>query len=177
MKRFFLAILCLCLVFTISGCSFTFGRRTTTEGGIGDTMTNTFFAYSVDKVYLSDSYGGKAPETGCVFLVAQITVTNLYGESLPMWSNDFEVHWSSAEDDYNFPIEKFTDEQMKDKFTMKDGEKITKICVFEVPAPKSEQKYSIAYLEYFDDNTEGDIFIVTFSLGGNSLTASNSIDI
>lgn len=134
------------------------------DGRIGDTLSNTFFAYSVDKAHLATEYEGKTPEAGNAYLVAEITVKNLYGEPLPMWADDFQVQWGEEDEDYGYPVAKFSDSQMEDEYELAKGETVTKVIVYEVPIPEDENEYSISYLEYYEDDVEGNTFFVYFDL-------------
>jgi hypothetical protein len=134
------------------------------SGAIGDTMTNVFFAYSVNDAYLAAEYEGEVPEEGYVWLVAEITVKNISDETLPMYSDDFQVQWGEGDEDYGFPIAKFSSAQMEDEYELPEGESVTKLVVYEVPLLEGENEYSISYLEYYDDDVEGNVFFVYFDL-------------
>ena len=134
------------------------------RGKIGETLTNVFFSFCVDKVELLDEYEGQQPERNYVYLVSEVTIKSIAEEPIPMWSEDFLIQWGDGENDYAYPLAKFSDSQMDEEFTLSKEESITKVLVFEVPVPEEENEYNISYLEYYEDDTEGNTFYVIFSL-------------
>ncbi len=182
-KSLWIAVIMVCLLVFVTGCGSTpaaetpqtlitgaekleDGRETggVAEGRLGDTLANNFFAYSVNKAYLAAEHEGKAPAAGHAYLVAEITVKNIYGEPLPMWADDFQVQWGEGDEDYGFPLTGFSDSQMAEEYELAKGETITKNVVYEVPIPEDENEYSISYLEYYEDDVEGNVFFIYFDL-------------
>ena len=137
------------------------------EGRMGDTMHTVFFDYTVNSAYLCDSFEGYAPsQEGFRLLVAEVTVLNTFQESIPMYDTDFQVQWGDDEDAYDVPItyyleETLSDDQLPYEYELAVDESRTGLLVFEVP--EGEKDFSISYLEFFDDNTEGDVFFVFFT--------------
>ncbi len=170
-KKILLAVLlCVCVLFT--GCdrllsAFVPEAQETRyeDGRLGDTLTNIFFSFCVNDAYMAESFETQLPTDGSIYLVADITVKNISGEELPMFSSDFQAQWDDeAEDAYSIPIEQISDTQMMDEFTMKKGETVTALCVFEVPLTERETEYSISYQEVFENGAAGDVFFVYFDL-------------
>lgn len=135
------------------------------EGRIGDTMKNVFFSFVVNDARLTQEYEGQTPPQGMTYLVADITVKNVFGSPLPMWSDDFQIQWGRTEEEYGFPIASFAEGQMPDEYTLGTAEKVNYACVFEVPTPTEKTEYSVSYLEVYDDDVEGNVFFVYFELG------------
>ena len=136
------------------------------EGRMGDTMHTYFFDYTVDSAYLCGSYEGYVPaQEGYCLLVAEVTVENTFQESLPMYDTDFQVQWGEADDAYDVPITYYadavSDQQLPMEYELAVDESRTGLLVFEVP--EGEKDFSISYLEFFDDGTEGDVFFVYFT--------------
>lgn len=134
------------------------------DGRIGDTLQTVFFAFTVDKAEIANEYGGQAAPDGKSYLIAEITVKNTFGDVMPLWYDLFQIQWGKTDQEYGWPIEPFTDEQMPETYEMKKGETITYTHVFEIPAPEGEREYSISFLEYYEDGLEGNVFFVYFDL-------------
>ena len=137
------------------------------EGRLGDTLHTAFFDYTVNSAYLCDDYQGYIPnQEGYRLLVADVTILNTFPESIPMFDSDFQVQWSLDDDDAcDFPItfyaDPVSDQQLPSEYELAVDESRTGLLVFEVPA--EEHDFSIAYLEIFEDNSEGDDFFVYFT--------------
>lgn len=143
------------------------------EGHIGDTMHTYFFDYTVNSAHLSSNYGGSSPAEGCTFLVVDITVENTTNQSYDMYDTDFQAQWGSdGADDYRVPIttdmetgqelSPLTDEQLPGTYLLGIGEKREGLLVYEVPL--GYRDFSISYMEYFDDDSTGDLFFVYFTV-------------
>lgn len=137
------------------------------EGTIGDTMHTVFFEYTVNSAYLCDEYEGYEPSEGYVFLVADVTVHNPYKNTVPMYDMDFQIQWGE-EDAFDYPITAYMEEDetingdmLPKKYDVRRFESRTGILVYEVP--EGETYFSIAYLEVYDDDSEGNAFFVDFS--------------
>ena len=139
------------------------------EGKLGDTMRCSFFDYTVNSAYVCDTYGDYTPQSGYELLVADVTVKNIFGESIPMFDNDFQVQWSSdAKDAFDYPVTYYLEEGVSlgeevlpAEYTQAKDESRTGLLVFEVPA--GEKEFSISYMEYFEDETTGDTLFVFFN--------------
>ena len=97
-------------------------------------------------------------------LVAEITVKNISTYSMPMVDYDFQAQWGDYDDEdaYAFPIsEPIIDNQMPAEYEIPIDGSVTWSAVFEVPS--GNQDFSISFLEYFSNNTEGDVFFVYFT--------------
>ena len=134
------------------------------KGGIGDELANVFFTYRVDKAALADEFDGEKPERGFAFVVAEVTVINTFGEPLPMWADDFVLQWGDGDDEYAYPYPKYTDEQMEEEYMLDADDEVTATLLFEVPLQEGVREYNISYLEYYDDDVEGNMFYIIFDL-------------
>lgn len=134
------------------------------DGRIGTTFKTAFFNYSVDNVAYSDSYEAYTAAEGFQLVSATITMKNTFGKVLPMYNNDFQIQWSdlgNGEEDYAFGvILDNSTTSMPKEWELKRGETATYTLVFEVPAAAAE--FSVSYLEYYEDGTEGDVFFTYF---------------
>ena len=175
MKKQITSLLCAAfLAVSFAGCSFGGDNVITpdqdgyAEGKLGDIMRSSFFDYIVNSAYLCDSYEDYTPQAGYELLVAEVAVTNTFGETIPMFDNDFQVQWSSdAEDAFAYPVTFYLeegtslgDDVLPSEYELSKDESRTGLLVFEVPAGETE--YSISYMEYFEDDTTGSTFFVFF---------------
>lgn len=133
-----------------------------TGGVVGDTMHNVFFDFTVNSVETADSYAGYTPEEGNRLLIADMTIVNTFPEAIPMWDDDFIIEWGSGVDEYDVPLEVLDEQQLPEEYELDVDEERSGLLVFEVPAEQKD--FVISYLEFFDDNTEGDLYYVEFSV-------------
>lgn len=134
------------------------------DGRLGDKLQTAFFSFTVDNATLQNEYAGQTAPEGKSYLVAEISVKNTFGDVLPLWYDDFQVQWGKTDQEYGYPIEPTTDNQMPLEYELKKGETITKEHVYEVPTPDEMHEYSLSFLEYYDDGLEGNVFFVYFDL-------------
>lgn len=176
MKKKIASLFCAALLAVSSaGCSpkgdgnvVTPGEDGYAEGKLGDTMRSSFFDYIVNSAYICDSYEDYTPQAGYGLLVADVTVNNTFGETIPMFDSDFQVQWSSdAKDAFDYPVTYYLDgeaglgdEVLPAQYDISKDESRTGLLIFEVPTGETE--FSISYMEYFDDDTTGDTFFVFF---------------
>lgn len=133
------------------------------NGRIGDVMRNEFFEYTVVSANYVDEYAGKKPADGKKFVDSVVKIKNIFSEELNMYYDDFQIQWGNdGEDNYGYCIETADSTMIPAEFMMKKGETLEYHLVFEVPEGQSE--YSISYQEYFEDETEGNVFFVYFEL-------------
>lgn len=137
------------------------------EGRMGDIMNTYFFDYSVNSAYTCNEYEGYTPSEGNKLLVAEVTVKNTDRSTVTMYDTDFQVQWGDDDNDdaYDVPITYYgntvSDEQLPEEYDLGVNEERTGLLVFEVP--EDSRDYSIAYLEQFSNDTEGDVFFVFFT--------------
>ena len=134
------------------------------SGKIGDELTNVFFSFRIDKAGLAEEFEGQKADRGFVYLIAEATVKNAFDGPVPMWADDFIAQWGDGDNDYCYPMDKVSDDQMDEEFSLAEGESVTKILVYEVPLPESGNDYGISYLEYYQDDVKGNLFMVNFKL-------------
>ncbi|MDR2908705.1 MAG: DUF4352 domain-containing protein [Oscillospiraceae bacterium] len=134
------------------------------DGRLGDTLVNEFFSFCVNSAELIGEYEGTTPEDGNIFLRADLTVKNVFGDVVPMYSADFQVQWGEGEEDYGYPIAKVADEQMEDEYELAKGETVNATVVYEIPRLEGKNEYSVSYLEIYEDDVEGNVFFVYFDL-------------
>lgn len=145
------------------------GRRDDSEDGfytgrIGDTFHTYFFDYSVDSAEVVDSYGSITASAGNKLVDVVISINNSFsGQVMPMFIYDFQIAWGDGDDECAYQAEGLTEEGlMPDEYEIKRGERVTYHVLYEVPADATD--LSIAFLEEFSDDTQGDIFVTYFEL-------------
>lgn len=137
-----------------------------TEGGdwgyIGDVMHTYWFDFTVDDAYTCSDYEGYTAPEGKQLVVVTVSVKNTFLESLPMNQYDFQIQWGGeGDDDFEWPISAMTDDQFPDEYTLGINESRTGVLVYEVPA--DTQDYSVSFGEYFEDESEGDVYFIYFT--------------
>ena len=171
-KRFVLictAMMMVCMMFTACGNSvnsvISADEDGYAEGGVGDTFRTVFFDWSLDSVSYPSEYEGYVPAEGMQLLDCVITVKNTFGEELPMFNSDFQIQWhdlGDGDEDFGYGIEMDDSSTvMPSEFGLANRDSCTYHVVYEVPADASE--FSVSYLEFFSDNTEGDVFFAYFN--------------
>ena len=134
------------------------------EGELGNTMRTYWFDFTVNSAYLCDSFSGYDAADGNKLLVVDITVTNTFGEPLPMFDSDFWVEWNSDDSDaYAYPVENaasLSSDILPGEYYMAVDEVDKGLLLFEVPDGYTE--YAIAYIEVNVDDETGDFFVVYF---------------
>lgn len=180
MRKLMAMLLVVCTFFVFTGCS-TIKDITASKDGngsivavdgyadgrIGDTLKNTFFEYTVKSAQYVEEYAGYKPQEGNVLIDTVITTRNVFGEQLDMFAEDYQIQWDKEGDrdnknNYGYPIEAIDDTMIPTQFKLAKGETKEYHCVYEVPTGYTD--YSISYLEYFDNDTEGDVFFIFFEL-------------
>ena len=82
-----------------------------------------------------------------------------------MFDTDFQLQWGDdADDAYAFPVatsEKILDDQLPEEYELKVKESTTGVLIFE--APEGNEDFSLSFLEYYEDNSEGNLFFVYFT--------------
>jgi len=134
------------------------------EGKIGEELANVFFSLRINKAELTAVYEGQTPRRGRLYLVANITVANVFAEPINMWTDDFLVRWGDGDGDYAYPLRQHIGTELTDEYTLDVGEAADSALVFEVPVPEGRRKYSICYTEYYADDVEGNSYYIIFEL-------------
>lgn len=157
-----------------SGLTLLDGLYRQTDGGLGDTLSNMFFDFTVNSATVVDSYDGYTAADGNKLLVCDMTLENTFGEALPMFDSDFQIQWGPGEEDYAYSVDPVetdadgmpTNSQMPLSWEMPDGAVETYDLLFEVPADATN--FDLVYLEQYVDSDgnegQGDIFTVSFAL-------------
>lgn len=144
------------------------GRKSESDDGyfsgrIGDHMRTVFFEFTVNSVEYPEAYGDITPADGNQLVLADVTVRNVFSQTLPMSIYDFQIQWGEGDEDFGYQAEGLTgDNLMPDQYQLLRGASESYKLLYEIPADADPNKLSISYLEVWDDNTEGDVFFVYF---------------
>lgn len=149
------------------------------EGFLGDTMHTYWFDFTVNSAYTCQEFDGLSPEDGYKFLVAEITLYNTTKSTQPMYFWDFQLQWDAqpGEDEemaFGYPLYEeiqnedgesdfisVSDLQLPTYYDLGINETRTGLLLYTVP--EGAKDYSISFQEFFDDDTEGDLFFIWFN--------------
>jgi hypothetical protein len=131
---------------------------------VGETTQTTWFTWLISSVRTTGDIDGYASGSGNKFVVLDITTTNTFEESLPMFSDDFTLRYTDEAGKLveTYPLEAFTDGMYPDDFQQEIGETTNGFVVFEVP--DTVDSAIIYYLEIYEDEFEGDIYYCSIEL-------------
>lgn len=162
------AVLTMCMMFTACGTSvnnIVSAENGQADGVVGTTFRTYFFDYSVDSVAFPSEYEGYVASEGMQLLDVVITIKNTFGDTLPMFNSDFQIQWhdlGNGEDDFDYGIEMDDSSTvMPYSYSLANGDTCNYHIIYEVPAEAKE--FSVSFMEFFADNTEGDVFFTRFS--------------
>jgi hypothetical protein len=134
-----------------------------TTGQLGDTLTNTFFEWTVSNVVAQDTLLLDGEEivpnaAGYKFVLIDITTKNIFEQPNPMGNVDFSIIWGDGDDTTeDVAFSEFMDGMYPDKFEQAVGDSASGVLVFEVP--QDVHSAIVAYYELWDDEFEGDTYL------------------
>lgn len=139
------------------------GSEPQTEGYLGDTMSTSWFDFTLEEAYLCDTYESYTPAEGNQMLVVSMSIQNTSRFSVPMYQNDFPVLWDSDDEDSGYAevISAISDDQFEDEYNLGINKSVSGLLVYEVP--KDVVDFTVAFMELFDDDEVGDTFFVDFT--------------
>lgn len=153
------------------------------EGFLGDVMHTYFFDFLVNDVYTCGTYGTYTPAEGNQVLVVDLSVKNVILSTIPMYDTDFQIQWipldgENEDDAYAWPIttidpdyvidhqahagEALDESQLPYEYELGINESRRGFLFFEVPADVKD--FSLAFQEYFDNDSTGDSYFLYFSV-------------
>ena len=148
-------------------------------GYLGDTLRTQFFDMRVDEAYTCYEFDGVTPDEGRKLLVARITLYNYTDFTQPMFDTDFEIWWDaqegeSSDDAWGFPMTRaeeledgsyayysLSDQQLPVEWELPIHDTRSGVLLYQVPEGSST--FSVAFLEYYNDGTTGDLYEIRFS--------------
>ena len=152
----------------LTGCSMIpgMGGSETNEAHIGDTVSTSWFDYTVNSAQAADTYEGYTAAEGKKLVVVDLTMKNTFDESVPMYDTDFQLYWGEYEEnEMSFPLEPYCEAQLPTEYYLDIDGSQEGILIYEVPAEVRD--FTFAFLEVFDNGTaegeEGDLFVTYFT--------------
>ena len=158
-----------------SGITASFGKA---EGALGDTMQASFLKFRLNAASLTSRYQSVSAEESMQLLVLNISTLVTQKKGLMLYDTDYQIQWGGeGETDYAEPVT-YRDEWADFTGYMKsvnlDGitsmfpgsavlapeEMVTYDYVYQVPAGTAD--FRLMFKEYFEDESLGDLYIVTF---------------
>ena len=152
----------------LSGCGLLPGteRTETEEVHVGDTVSTSWFDYTITSAQSADSYQDRTADEGCKLIVVELTIQNRFDEPVPMYDSDFQLYWGEyAQDQWALPLDVYCSEQLPQEYSLAVGETREGVLVYQVP--DSACDFTLAFLEVFDNGTpegeEGDVYLAYFT--------------
>lgn len=130
------------------------------SAGLGEELANVFFSYQVNDVKTASQFNGALPEDGYQYLIINVTVKNVSGQTIPMSMFDFELDWGY--DGYAYSEDPVTEAQLPTEWEMEADDVTQGDLVFQAPADQTD--FSLSYLEVYEDGTEGDYYYIDFQI-------------
>lgn len=148
------------------------------EGTLGDIMKASFMEFRLNAAATADQYQTLIADEGMKLLVLNITTHVTQKNPLKLYDTDYQIQWGGeGELDYSEPVT-YRDEwadfvgyknwtdlgELEGMFpgtaVLASEETITYDYVYQVPEGLSE--FYLLFQEYFEDESVGDLFIVSF---------------
>ena len=140
----------------------------------GDTLINTFFAYTIHSAAVMDTFGAVTAGEGKELLVVDITIRNTDEWPVPMYDTDFQLQWGGeGPADFTYPLADKSG-QLPASYTLAVGEEVSGKLLYEIPA--GSQQLTISYRENFDDGTTGSLFRACFAIQDGKSTYPTLFD-
>lgn len=156
-KVFLVLALCLCLTLALAACG---GKDSgsSNDSFLGEEVSTDFFDFSIDSAEVCSSYNDLTASSGNHLVVVEMSIKNTSTYSMPMFDNDFQIQWGSGDEDYAFPVAG----SLCADYEIPINDTATGDLVFEVPSDTKD--YSIAFEEYYEDNTTGETYFIYFTV-------------
>ncbi|MDE7195055.1 MAG: DUF4352 domain-containing protein [Oscillospiraceae bacterium] len=150
-----------------------YGKEHTAE--IGEVLKNEFFSLKVTEAYRYSSMGDYLPDEGYDFVAVNITVGNIFSESIPVGSYDYVLRWGEGDENSydafqvgnlhtSYDINFFPDDT-----TLSIGASKSGYVIFEAPSDSTE--LTLEYLEIYEDDFEGNTYHI--NLGNPEFAADD----
>ena len=159
MKRLFLMITLMAML--LSGCA----SRKEPENvlvELGEEGSTAFFDFEVSEVSACRTYKGKQAPAGQRLILVELELENTTSYDLPMGRYDFRLFWGTDEETAVYPMEQFCEAQFPDEYAIPEREEAEGVLVFQVP--EEQKNLALGYLEIFEDDHQGDAYIVYFTV-------------
>ena len=149
------------------------------EGTVGNIMKTSFMEFTVNSASLTDQYQSLLPDPGMRLLVMNITTHATQKNPLVLYDTDYQIQWNGEGDlDYSEPVtyrdewadftgyKRYIDLDSLEGLYPTTGvlapdETVTYDYVYQVPQDASG--FRLLFKEYFEDESLGDLFIVSIT--------------
>lgn len=135
-------------------------------GKTGETLSTAFFDFTVSEVKAAEELDEYKPQSeGHRFIVAEVSVKNTTDQIIPVGNYDFSILWESEEEiaeEDQYPYKSFMEGMYPDDTTLNPGDTLSGSVVFEIPSDISD--FAVVYDEVYDDEFEGDSYMVECKL-------------
>lgn len=125
-------------------------------GGVGDTLSNDFFDWTIHSVKTAKETHGKSAGEGKKFVIINMTMTNTEDFEYETGNFEFLALVGTSEDDELNTMDAFYDGMIGDEFTLGVGESVTGDIVFKVD--EDIDTIVVDYEEFYGDNSIGNVY-------------------
>lgn len=129
---------------------------------LGEEASTAFFDFEVKSVSACLGHEGYLAASGYQLVLVELELKNTSSYDLPMGRYDFRLFWDVEEETAVYPLKQFCEEQFLDEYTVPEREKTEGLLVFQVPDDR--KNLALGYLEIFEDDHQGDAYIVYFTV-------------
>lgn len=148
------------------------------EGVLGDTMKTAFLEFTLNSAKLVNSWQSVTPDPGMKLLVLNITTKSTQSKELTLYDTDYQVQWGgTGPEDYSTPLtyrDEWATAPTYKRTVNLDGvqgmfpgtaelvKDTPQSADFIYQVPEGFTDFTLQFQEFFEDESLGDIFIVTF---------------
>ena len=148
------------------------------DGVMGDTMKTAFLEFTLNSAKLADTWQNVYPDNGMKLLILNITTKSTQTPELTLYDTDYQVQWGgTGEEDYSTPLT-YRDEwataptykrsvnldgvegMFPGTAVLQKDEEVTADFIYQVPEGYSD--FKLEFKEFFEDESLGDFFCVSF---------------
>ena len=129
---------------------------------LDDKVSTAFFEYRVEDVSVHQDYCGMSAREGCRIVVVDLAIKNKENYKLPMSRYDFRLQWGLEGEDFVYSESWYYQEQLQEEYEIPEKESVQGQLVFQVL--QEEQNLCLAYLEIFENDTQGDAYFTCFTV-------------
>ncbi|MEY8369234.1 DUF4352 domain-containing protein [Anaerovoracaceae bacterium 42-11] len=172
-RKYIIVGLCLVLALAFSGCGSKDGDKEASYGPLltqakeaglhvgnlttgvkGDTLSNSFFDWTISEVRTEKEIYGKTAKDGKKFVIVDVSVTNTTDEEYEIGNYDFVAYVApDMESGLVDTMDSFNDSMYPDEEMLAAGKTRTGELIFEVD--ESVEELIVDYIEFFGDEEMG----------------------
>lgn len=124
--------------------------------GVGDTIVNEFFDWTVNSVTTKTTVSGQSAGEGKKFVIINMTMKNNEDYDFDTGNYEFRGIVDSADTLGIDSMNAFYDDMIPDEFSLAQGESVTGDVIFEVD--EDLESMLVNYEEFFGDDSIGNIY-------------------